>query len=114
MAINKKGSRKIVVDDVEFRWRASGNDGWITVIIWQNANDNSKVVGDVKYHHDWHEVGEGQFSSRSQLTVTNRMIREIILSVGVKEILTNKGQINIGSIEKIYDVKNAVRSLKGV
>ena len=110
MAVNKKGSRKIVVDDVEFRWRATGSDNSITLIVWPEAKDNSKIVGNVKYHHDWQQIEKGHFSSNSQLIVTNRMVREVILSVGVQKALNNHGQINIGDIEEIYDVKNAVRS----
>src|SRR5262245_38567165 len=29
-----KGSRKIVVEDVEYRWRAKGDDGYIRIGIW--------------------------------------------------------------------------------
>ncbi len=54
--------------------------------------------------------GEGHYSSNSQLIVTNRMIRELILHIGVQKIITNHGQVNIGDIEKIYNIENVVRS----
>ena len=110
MAVNKKGSRKIVVDDREFRWRATGNDGGISVIIWPTENDSSRVVGKIDYHNDWRKLNEGHSSSKSQLIVTNRIIREVILKIGSEKILNNRGQINIGAIEEIYDIKNAVRN----
>lgn len=39
MAINKKGSRKIVVENKEFRWRAMGSDT-ISVVIWPIDNED--------------------------------------------------------------------------
>jgi hypothetical protein len=38
------------------------------------------------------------------------MIRELILHIGVQKIITNHGQVNIGDIEKIYNIENVVRS----
>ena len=73
MAVNKKGSRKIVVENHEFRWRATGNDGWITVVIWPVENDSSRVVGTTEYHHDWVKINEDQYSSNSQIVVTNEL-----------------------------------------
>ena len=110
MAISKKGNRNIVVDDIDFRWRATGNDDIITIVIWSASNENSRVVGRVGYHLELVEVSEGHYSSNSELIVTNRIIREIILHVGVQKILDNSGQLNIGDIEEIYEVKNAVRN----
>ncbi len=110
MAVSKKGSRKIVLEGHEFRWRATGNDGWITVVIWPVENENFKIVGKTEYHHDWVEAEEGVRSSNSQIVVTNRMIKEVILHVGIKEILQGHGQKDIGAIEKIYDFNDAVRS----
>ncbi len=110
MAVSKKGSRKIVVENHEFRWRATGNDGWVTVVIWPIENDDSRVVGTTEYHHDWVEGDDGSYSSKSQAIVTNRIIREVILHVGIKIILNGHGQIDIGAIENIYDFKKTVRS----
>ncbi len=109
MAISKKGSRKIVIEDTEFRWRATGNDGWISVVIWPVDNEASRIVGSVGYHHDWVKVSEDMSASSSQLVVTNRIIKEVIAHIGVQRILDNHGQLNIGAIEDIYKVKDAVR-----
>lgn len=110
MALSKKGSRKIMVDDHEFRWRATGNDGWISVVIWPAENDDCRIVSSIKYHNDWKKTDEGEYSSKSQIVVTNRMIRTIILHYGVHELLQHSGQINLTAIEDIYDVSQAVRS----
>ena len=113
MAINKKGSRKIVVDSAEFRWRATGNDGWITIVIWPAMNDESKVIGHVGYHAKYGPEQNGVRSAIDQIVITNRMVREIILHIGVGEILENKGQLDIGAIENIFDMDNAVRGVYG-
>ena len=34
MAKSQKGARNIVVDDVRYRWRATGNDDWISLVVW--------------------------------------------------------------------------------
>ena len=113
MAINKKGSRKIVVEDHEFRWRATGNDDWISVVIWPVENENSRLVGEINYHSNIIQVTEEMSSATDQVVVTNRIIRKIILHIGVEVILKNKGQLNIGAIEEIFNVKNAVRGKYG-
>ena len=110
MAVSKKGSRNISVEGYAFKWRATGNDGWITVVVWPDSNENSRAVATIEYHHDMKKINEGHFSSESQLVVTNRIIRELILHVGVEKLLKNCGQINVGNIESFYNVENAVRS----
>lgn len=75
MAIGKKGSRNINVEGHDFKWRASGNDGWVTVVLWPVKNEDSRIVASIDYHHDMKEVGEGHYTSQSQLVVTNRVIR---------------------------------------
>ncbi len=110
MAVSKKGSRKIVVDDTEFRWRATGNDDWISVVIWPVENDDSRIVASIGYHHDMVKIGDGHWASEGQIVVTNRIIREVVLHVGIQKLLGGHSQINIGAIEDIFDVKNGVRS----
>ena len=110
MAVSKKGSRNISIDGHNFKWRATGNDGWITVVLWPVSNEDSRVVASIDYHHSMRKVAEGHYTSDSQILVTNRVIRELILHVGVEKILTNRGQLNAGSIEEFYDVSKALRS----
>lgn len=47
MAISPKGSRKIVVDKHEFRWKITGQKDVISVIIWPVDNDRCRIVGKV-------------------------------------------------------------------
>ncbi len=53
MALSKKGSRKIVVENTEFRWRATGNDGWITIAIWPTDKDSVRLIGTFLYHEEY-------------------------------------------------------------
>lgn len=110
MAISKKGSRKIVVEEQEFRWRTSGSDGKIKVLIWPVENDSCRIVSSMGYHNKRTNLIANQDSPKSQIIVTNRIIREVILHYGVADLLKSKGQINLPAIEEIYDVKKALRS----
>lgn len=110
MAISKKGSRKILVDDHEFRWKTTGKKDSISVIIWPVDNDRCRIVGKIGYHNKPTAISASGDSERSQIVVTNRIIREVILHYGVDELLQHEGQINLTTIEDIYDVSQAVRS----
>lgn len=112
MAISKKGSRKIIVDNVEFRWNVTGNDGWITVVIWPERGENQKLVGTFGYHSEYlDEVDERgiYIISKGQIIITNRVIRKIINYVSVEKILQLKGQLNLGNLEDIYNINNALQ-----
>ncbi len=76
---NHKGSRRITVGGVEYRWRATGDDGYISIGIWP-ANDNGPfIVGNLRYHETWIDNGDGSRSSAgNQIVITNRIIRRII------------------------------------
>lgn len=108
MAVNKKGSRRIVVEDTEFRWRATGNDGWITIVTWPTANDRSRIVARVGYHQEKHQISDDAYSLHGQLVVTNRLIRKLILHFGVDRIVSEGTQIDAGALEDIIDISDAV------
>lgn len=108
MAVSKKNSRNISVGGHDFKWRATGNDGWISVVVWPVENDDSRAVATVGYHQDWEKVNDSHYTLTGQLIVTNRIVRELILYVGVENFLGNKGQINVGAIEEFYDVSKAI------
>ncbi len=110
MAVNTKGSRRIEVDGTEFRWRATGNDGWISVVVWPTRNDRTRLVGSVGYHHVAQEVAEGHHTLHNQIVVTNRIIRRLILHYGVKELLEADRQIDAGRLEEIIEIDDAIRA----
>lgn len=112
MSINKKGSRKIMVENTEFRWSATGNDGWITIIICSLDSDTVKLVGTFQYHDEYSIIKDerGAYKrTKGQIIITNRVIRQIILQVGIDKILSSKGQINLGELEKYYNINAALR-----
>ena len=54
---------------------------------------------------------EEDFSfSGSQVVVTNRVIREVILHVGLLKLLSDGGRLDVGDIEDFCDITKAVRS----
>src|SRR5438876_9564878 len=76
---SQKGSRRIVVRDVEYRWRATGHDGYISIGIWPTNNIGPFIKGNLRYHETWIDIGDGSWSSAgNQIVVTNRIIQRII------------------------------------
>src|SRR5689334_17163409 len=76
---SQKKSRRIVVHDVEYRWRAMGQDGWIGIGIWPVDNVGPYIHGNLGYHETMVENGDGSSSSAGdQIILTNRIVRRII------------------------------------
>lgn len=110
MAVNNKGSRKIVIENIEYRWSVTGNDGFISVTIW-NSESNSKVTGMFDYHTEMQRQENGSYTiSKGQIIITNRVIRNIIEHVTPKELLKINNYIDLGKLEEIYDVNEALRA----
>jgi hypothetical protein len=76
---SQKGSRKIVIGAVAYRWRATGKDDYISIGIWPANNIGPYIQGNFRYHERWIENGDGSWSSAgNQIVITNRIIRRII------------------------------------
>lgn len=76
---SQKGSRKILIGAVDYRWRATGDDGYISIGIWPANNIGPYVRGNLRYHETWIDNGNGSWSSTgNQIVITNRIIRRII------------------------------------
>jgi hypothetical protein len=74
-----KGSRRIVVNDVEYRWRAKGDDGYITIAISPTNNIGPRIRGNLKYHETWIDCGNGiARSAGDQIVITPGIVRRII------------------------------------
>ena len=110
MAVSKKGSRNITVEGHKFRWRAIGNDDLITVLIWPESNDRSLLIGSFGYHQKITKKEGGGYALSEQLIVTNRLIRKIILHYGTDFLIANNGRMDVGALEKIVDISQAVRA----
>src|SRR5580658_1610294 len=67
-----KGSRKIIVQKTEYRWRATGNDGFISIGIWPTNNIGPFIYSNLGYH------SSSERYPGNQIIITNRLIRRII------------------------------------
>jgi hypothetical protein len=109
-----KGSRRIVVNDVEYRWRATGDDGWISIGIWPSSNIGPYVYGNLWYHETWIDNRNGSWSSAGdQIVITNRIVRRII-----EYAITNHGydpnvkgkELNLKNLDDVIRWDDAVRA----
>lgn len=109
-----KGSRRIVVNNVEYRWRATGNDGYITVAIWPTNRIGPFIYGNVGYHESWIDNRNGSWSSAGdQIVITNRIVRRII-----EYAITNHGydpnakgtELNLKNLDDVIRWDDAVRA----
>lgn len=76
---SQKNSRKIGVEGIEYRWRATGNDGYISIGVWPTNNIGPFIKGIFGYHETWIYKGGGAWKSAgNQVVITNRIIRRII------------------------------------
>jgi hypothetical protein len=113
-----KGSRKIVLNNVEYRWRASGNDGYIVVTIWPLEHPGPTIRGTLKYDESFTK-GDTYFgcwvSEKNQIVVTNRLIRRVIEYASEKHDyshLKNGPELNLRDLEKIIDCSDAIKANK--
>jgi hypothetical protein len=68
---SSKNTRRIEVAETVYRWRATGQDGFISVCIWPENGIGALISGSVGYHRDANPYGD-------QLVVTNRLVKQII------------------------------------
>ncbi len=108
-----KGSRKIVVSGVEYRWRATGDDGYISIGIWAANNIGPYIQGNLRYRETWIDNKDGSWTSAgNQIVVTNRIIRRIIeyasKSFGYDPQVRGK-ELNLKVLDDVVDWSDAVR-----
>src|SRR6266436_2963676 len=64
---------------MNYRWRVTGNDGYISVSIWPINKIGPSIHGNFDYHQTWLAKGDGSFrSAKDQIVVTSRLIRRVI------------------------------------
>lgn len=113
---SSKGSHRIVVRDTEFRWRATGNDGYISVGIWPVNNAGPFITGSFKYHETWIDNGDGSWSSAgNQIVVTNRLVRRIIehdITEHRYEANAKGKELNLHNLDEVIKWDDSVRASK--
>ena len=109
-----KSSRRIVVDGVEYRWRAAGADGYISIGIWPTNNIGPYIAGNFRYHETWVDRRDGTWSSAGdQIVVTNRIVRRVIEHARSKHSYDpcSKGpELNLTNLDEVIIWADAVRA----
>jgi hypothetical protein len=101
-----KGSHRIVVNGVEYRWRAKGDDGCIGIGIWPSNNIGPYIGCAIGYH---------ETSAEGQIVVTNRIIRRVIEFAIARhgyDPHTNNPMLGLVSLEDVIRWDDAVRACK--
>lgn len=111
---NHKGSRRIVANDIEYRWRATGSDGWINLSIWPANGVGPIVCGTLEYGETWVRHPDGSRSSAGdQIVVTNRIVRRVIEHAMAQhgyDPLTAGAGPDLGRLGQIVELGDAERA----
>ena len=83
MSLPKKGSRIIKVGNIDYRWMASGNDGWIDLYIESEAANGQPLKVKFEYYHKEVKKIDG-VALKQQFIVTPDIVRQTI-ELGMKE-----------------------------
>lgn|SRR6266850_301070 len=111
---SSKGSHLITVRGEQYRWRATGNDNYISVSIWPVNNIGAFIGGFFGYHQTMVDNHEGSYSSAGdQIVVTSRLVRRII-----EHVITHhqydpnrKGkQLSLRALEGLIKWDDAIRA----
>src|SRR4051794_30080484 len=94
---SKRGSRRIEVGGVTYRWRARGDDGFIAIGIWPADAAGPHLQGNLRYHEAWLTAGD-------QIVVTARLVRRVIehaIAVENYDPLVPGKEINLTSLDDV-------------
>jgi len=78
MALPKKGSRLLTVEDSNYRWMATGNDGWIDLYIELDGAKGQQLMVKFDYRHREIKEADG-VSPEQQFVVTPNIVRQTII-----------------------------------
>lgn len=107
----KRRSHKIVVNEVEYRWRANLNDeAWsIGIVIWPANGIGSLISG--SFHEALAQSREGHFHG---IVITNRIIRRVIehaITHHGYEPLVRNTELNLKKLDDVIRWSDAVRGM---
>ncbi len=116
MARAKKGARHIVVNGFAYCWRATGNDGFISLTVWPAKGVGGSISAMINYDETWTSTGPESrgLSPRRQLVVTNRIVSRVIELAGSKygcNPMCEGTPLDLKSLENLIDLSDAVRSV---
>lgn len=106
MALPKKDRRKITVDGHQYFWIASGNDGWIDLIICSANGPGQKLFAGFEYH-SFQLTTENSTHLKQALSITPFIVRQVI-HYGLKsgwtpEIRTS--DLGLGFLDDKIDIR---------
>jgi hypothetical protein len=113
MAKSSKGARNIVVEDVRYRWRATGNDGWISLDIWPDALPGPVIACTLGYNQTWEPIASDRWLLTKQLVVTSRVVRKVIEYAKRQrgyDPCTKGKPVMLRRLETMIDLSDALRS----
>ena len=116
MAINEKGARHISVGGADYRWRATGDAHIIGVSIWPAGEDGPLIWCSFEYGEGREQDGAGQWVSRRQIVVTNRLVRRVIeYAVAERgyDPTVDRAELRLFSVGERIDTADAVRAVLG-
>ncbi|MEK7486146.1 MAG: hypothetical protein AABZ60_17625, partial [Planctomycetota bacterium] len=112
---SRKKARNIVVDDIAFHWKASGNDGYISISIWPKIGE-CIITATLPYYETRQNNGDGTYSLKNQIVITNRMVRKIIKFAQENYSFkpSFKGEIRLKSLDGLILLDDAIRATEKI
>ncbi len=111
----KKGSRKIIFDCVEYRWRVTGDSGFVRLTIWPLKHSGATICGTLKYDVTVTD-GDSYFglwaSSRHEILITNRFVRRVLeyaFSRCNYSYTRRAPELLLGPLDDKLDLSDAIR-----
>ena len=77
MTLPKKGSRIISIGDFQYRWMASGNDGWIDLYVELDGGQGQGLAAKFDYHHEKYHF-EKSIRLKQQFSLTPDIVKQTI------------------------------------
>ena len=106
MALPKKDRRKITVDGHQYFWIASGNDGYIDLIICSANIPGQKLFAGFDYH-SFHINTENSTHLKQALSITPFIVRQVI-QYGINSGWTpekKNADLGLGFLDDKIDIK---------
>jgi hypothetical protein len=76
MALSKRNSRTIQIDDVEYRWAVSPDSGYMWLIVELAASPGQRIEASFDYHDEARPDGHGSAQCRS---ISPGVVRTVVL-----------------------------------
>ena len=113
MAKSTKNSRNIVVNDVAYRWRATGNDGGMSLTIWPADLPGATISCGFDYGQERVPVGPGHWRLENQIVVTARIVRRVIeyaIATHGYDAARPASQLNLWDLDGAIEMSDVLRS----